>query len=126
PDYPIEPGSPVARCRSGNSPADRIAASEAALGTARPPVITDPDGGKPNFIAAARRHAQAASGGQGGKQDQPRSTRLDAQPASRPSRRIRPLLLGASVMLIVLGSLQVLTGMFSNPRQPPARPPAQP
>jgi len=125
PDYPIEPGSPVARCRSGNSPADRIAASEAALGTARPPVIPDPDGGKPNFIAAARRAAQAASGGQGSKQDQPRSTRLDAQPASRLSSRIRALLLGASVMLIVLGSLQVLTGMFSSRDEPLAGAPDQ-
>src|SRR5262249_57310633 len=114
PDYPIEPGSPVARCRSGNSPADRIAASEAALGTARPPVIPDPDGGKPNFIAAARRAAQAASAGQGGKRDQPRSTRLDPPPASRPSTRIRPLRHGASALLILLGPLHGLTGTLRH------------
>src|SRR5262249_42903300 len=49
PDHPLEPGA--ARSR-GNSPADRIAASEEALGPSRPPVISDP-GGKANFIAAA-------------------------------------------------------------------------
>jgi hypothetical protein len=41
PDHPLEP-STAARGRIGNSPADRIAASEAALGPAKPPVIPDP------------------------------------------------------------------------------------
>ena len=57
PDHPLEPGATRTR---GSSPADRIAASEAALGPAKPPVIPDP-GGKSNFIAAARRAAQAAA-----------------------------------------------------------------
>ena len=57
PDHPLEPGA--GRSRGGNSPADRIAASEAALENVRPPVIPDP-AGKSNFIAAARRAAQAA------------------------------------------------------------------
>ena len=40
PDHPLEPGA--GRSRGGNSPADRIAASEAALENVRPPVIPDP------------------------------------------------------------------------------------
>src|SRR5439155_17287736 len=43
PDHPLEPGAGVNRGH-GNSPADRIAASEAALGPAKPPVIPDPAG----------------------------------------------------------------------------------
>jgi localization factor PodJL len=58
PDHPLEPG--VSRGRYPATPADRIAASEAALGSMKPPVIPDP-GGKSNFIAAARRAAQAAT-----------------------------------------------------------------
>ncbi len=53
PDHPLEPGS---RGRVALAPADRIAGSRAAT----PPVIPDP-GGKSNFIAAARRAAQAAA-----------------------------------------------------------------
>jgi len=121
PDHPIEPGAPAARARiSGGSPPDRIAASEAALGPARPPVIPDPAGGKSNFIAAARRAAQTAGGDQASKQDQPRSSRLDSEPASRLSSRIRALLLGSSIMVIVLGSLQLLTGIFSSRDEPVA------
>ena len=59
PDHPLEPGLGAVRTRSGTSPADRIAASEAALGPAKPAVVPDA-GGKANFIAAARRAAQAA------------------------------------------------------------------
>ena len=40
PDHPLEPGAP--RGRAGNSPLDRIAASEAALGPVKPPVVPDP------------------------------------------------------------------------------------
>ena len=59
PDHPLEPGSAAGRSRPTASAADRIAASEAAVSTTKPPVIADP-GQKPNFIAAARRAAQAA------------------------------------------------------------------
>ena len=60
PDHPLEPGS--GRSRPTASAADRIAASEAAVSSTKPPVIADP-GPKPNFIAAARRAAQAAAAG---------------------------------------------------------------
>ena len=60
PDHPLEPGSASGRSRPTASAADRIAASEAAVSSTKPPVIADP-GEKPNFIAAARRAAQAAA-----------------------------------------------------------------
>ena len=55
PDHPLEPGA--TRARTGASPADRIAASEAALGAAKPPSASEGDN-KSNFIAAARRAAR--------------------------------------------------------------------
>ncbi|MGN6463225.1 MAG: hypothetical protein ACTHLY_18755 [Pseudolabrys sp.] len=65
PDHPIEPG--MARSAAARntgpvvpSPAARIAASEAALGTAKPPVMPDPAGAQTDFIAAARRAAKTA------------------------------------------------------------------
>src|SRR5205085_5656660 len=64
PNQPPE-GSRTALPTSGASPAERIAASEASLGSARLPVVEA--GPKPDFIAAARRAAQAASGSFGEK-----------------------------------------------------------
>jgi localization factor PodJL len=57
PDTPLEPGSGTPRVKPGSAAA-RIAASEAALGQARP-VANDP-GGKSAVIAAARNAAKAA------------------------------------------------------------------
>lgn len=54
-DHPLEPGA--ARGRGAKSAGERIAASEAALGAAKP---AEADA-KANFIAAARRAAQAAA-----------------------------------------------------------------
>ena len=58
-DFPLEPGSGTPRARPIASAAERIAASEAALGTAKPGGANHP--GQTNFIAAARRAAQAAA-----------------------------------------------------------------
>ncbi|HEX2216356.1 MAG TPA: hypothetical protein VHG27_06645 [Xanthobacteraceae bacterium] len=55
-DHPLEPGTAAARPTL--SAAERIAASEAALGGSKP--FVEPDA-KSNFIAAARRAAQAAA-----------------------------------------------------------------
>jgi localization factor PodJL len=56
PNHPLEPGG---QFRAGNSAAERIAASEAALEQVLPQAVSDP-GGRSDFIAAARRAAQAA------------------------------------------------------------------
>lgn len=58
PDTPLEPGSGAPRPKPG-SPAARIAASEAVLGTARP--MPTETGGKAAAIAAARAAVKAAS-----------------------------------------------------------------
>ena len=65
------------RAARGRSPAERIAASEAALGPALGTVKRDGEvTGKANFIAAARRAAQAAANeGAWSKARAPRSTR---------------------------------------------------
>jgi localization factor PodJL len=106
PDHPLEPGS--ARTRGAQSPADRIAASEAALGAAKPPVIPDP-AGKSNFIAAARRAAQAAA-------NTPELEDKPADASAAPTRtslrqrlsgKIRSMLVGASVVVLSLGAFRV-------------------
>ena len=116
PDHPLEPGSGVTRGRHPASAADRIAASEAALGPAKPPVIPDP-GGKSNFIAAARRAAQAALG-----EAPARNGARPADPAPRGAktsklasllrRHSRSLIVALSVLAIVAGSLHMAAIWF--------------
>jgi localization factor PodJL len=117
PDHPLEPGLGT-RGRTGNSPADRIAASEAALGGARPPVIADP-GGKSNFIAAARRAALAATSEAAAQDDKRTSGLADKVSAVRKlgsglSGRVRGLLVGTGVVLLVLGSLQIMMNWLGS------------
>jgi localization factor PodJL len=114
PDHPLEPGSGVARSRTPGSPADRIAASEAALGGSKPPVIPDP-GGKSNFIAAARRAAQAA-GRQAPAKNDTAAPRQIASVAGKLASRIgglRTLIVGTAAILLVLGSLQIARNLLS-------------
>jgi localization factor PodJL len=123
PDHPLEPGSGAARGRYGSSPADRIAASEAALGSTKPPVIADP-GGKSNFIAAARRAAQTAATSE-------TPARTLGQPAAAPGKagagkllgmirsRARMVLVAISVVVIVLGSLNVVRNLLGHSDEEP-------
>ena len=114
-DTPLEPGS-AGRPRS---PAERIAASEAALAPLKRepgPEIT----GKANFIAAARRAAQAAAS-EGAPVEGPRSEERsgDATPTSLIGRfladRRRALIVGVSLLLVLYGAIQVM-GMFTGDR----------
>ena len=112
PDHPLEPGAGRGR---GNSPADRIAASEAALENVRPPVIPDP-AGKSNFIAAARRAAQAAI------VEGPPPKRTTTDPAAegegdksttgKLGGQIRKLVVGVCAVAIVLGAAYFATKRF--------------
>ena len=112
PDHPLEPGAGRSR---GSSPAERIAASEAALENVRPPVIPDP-AGKSNFIAAARRAAQAAIV----EAPPPREKRAPEPASSDPGKsrtgkrggQARKLLVVAAIILIVLGALHFVTTRF--------------
>ncbi|MDB5602313.1 MAG: Sel1 domain protein repeat-containing protein [Xanthobacteraceae bacterium] len=119
PDHPLEPGS---RGRVSGSPAERIADSEAALGPAKPPVIADP-GGRSNFIAAARRAAQAAAAEmpdrpayRGEPGFAPATAAGDSQPLSKSlSSRVKMMFSGAGIVLLALGTTYAVSTMLSEP-----------
>jgi localization factor PodJL len=119
PDHPLEPGA--SRGRTGNSPGDRIAASEAALGPAKPPAVPDP-GSKSNFIAAARRAAQAANSEGAGRNDKPAPGTATKVPQAKAmggwGNRARSVLVAASVVVIVLGSLHLVVSLFNGSDEP--------
>ncbi|WP_454633137.1 hypothetical protein [Bradyrhizobium cenepequi] len=138
PDHPLEPGTrPTGRV---STPAERIAASESAISEIstgkKEPVSTS------SFIAAARRAAQAAAaqaatekGGRGGTkaaakakpvdktkaQDKAQGKSEGKEPSSITSK-IRSLLVGASVVVIVLGAFKmamILLDGDTAPQMPP-------
>jgi localization factor PodJL len=116
PDHPLEPGA--TRGRPGNSPVERIAASEAALGAVKSPVVPEPPG-KSSFIAAARRAAQAANSESAVRGDKPAPTPATSK-AARPKSaaawgdRVRSVLVAVSVVLIVLSSLHLVASLFGS------------
>ncbi len=113
-DQPLEPGS--GRPTSPGNPAARIAASEAALGGARPAVAAGAAGGKSSFIAAARRAAQAA--GQDASARAPRAEPAESYQPESPSlrgkllKRVKSLFVAASIIAIVVGLVQIAGNMF--------------
>ena len=119
PDHPLEPGTrPTGRVAS---PSERIAASENAISeipaSAREPASTS------SFIAAARRAAQAAAAAPAG--DKAARTPLKAAArdgAKEPSTitsKIRSLLVGASVVVIVLGTFKMAMTLLDSGSPPP-------
>jgi localization factor PodJL len=122
-DTPLEPGS----AGRGRTAAERIAASEAALAPLKrdpAPEIT----GKANFIAAARRAAQAAAN-EGVPVEAPRVEEKDeATPTSLIGRflanRRRALMVGVSALLVLYGTIQVIGMMGNSDSAPEAPPPA--
>ena len=109
-DQPLEPGSGPPR--PANNPGARIAASEAALGGARPNVT--PPGGKSDFIAAARRAAQAASQDPKSRAARPDASKTtgDASLRAKMMTRVKSLFLAASIVAIVAGSIQFTGNIF--------------
>jgi localization factor PodJL len=119
PDHPLEPGTrPTGR---PGSPSERIAASENAIseispGTPEPATAS-------SFIAAARRAAQAAAAAQtNGKANAKANAKAARGAAKAPkaaagdkeskepstiTSKIRSLLVGASVVIIVLGTFKM-------------------
>ncbi|MBB1091827.1 SEL1-like repeat protein [Rhodopseudomonas palustris] len=122
PDHPLEPGSrPPARV---TSPSERIAASESAineLGGAKPEPASSS-----NFIAAARRAAQAAASATGHSTDKSKGdgkagpTPGKAGPGSTIGSKIRSLLVGASVVVIVLGTFKMAMNLLDGGQPVPA------
>jgi localization factor PodJL len=118
PDHPLEPGTrPSARVAS---PTERIAASESAISgiPASPsaPVSTS------SFIAAARRAAQAAAAAQpdakGGRGSAKQPANGQAKEASTITSKIRSLLVGASVVVIVLGTFKMAMNLLDSGSAP--------
>ncbi|HYI26336.1 MAG TPA: hypothetical protein VD863_00645 [Bradyrhizobium sp.] len=130
PDHPLEPGTrPTGRAAT---PSERIAASESAISEipaeSREPVSTS------SFIAAARRAAQAAAAAP--PADKPgrgpfRSTAGKAKASSKDASKdpnkepstitskIRSLLVGASVVVIVLGTFKMAMTLLDRETAPP-------
>jgi localization factor PodJL len=106
-DQPIEPGSGPPKFSA------RIAASEAALGGVG--AVEIPAGGKSNFIAAARRAAQAAMQQGAAAPGAPRaeSMVLDLDDEHRPSlrarimQRVKSVFIAASIIAVVVGGFQI-------------------
>src|SRR5207244_8413625 len=116
-DHPLEPGTGAPRNRAP-TPAERIAASEALL----PPRPAGEPAGKANFIAAARRAAQAAAAdasweGTRASDERPRSSMLGSVGGAISKRR-RPLMIGIGVLLLVLCTFQLVSN-FLAARQAP-------
>ncbi|WP_424629119.1 hypothetical protein [Bradyrhizobium sp. SYSU BS000235] len=132
PDHPLEPGTKLQHGRVG-TPSERIAASEVVLNEissgSREPVSPT------NFIQAARRAAQAAAAAPaaapGAKANRVTALNDAARNAakaatvgeSKVSSRIRALLVGASVVVIVLGTVKMGLNLLSGhdrAQSPPA------
>jgi localization factor PodJL len=109
PDHPLEPGSTV-RSRAAASPAERIAASEAAAGT-KPQAIVESGASKPDFIAAARRAAQAASAASA---DGKKSAKSGPSQPKKLTERIRTLAVAAAVVVIVVGGFHIISRLFDD------------
>jgi localization factor PodJL len=142
PDHPLEPGTrPTGRTAS---PSERIAASENAISEIAP--------GKPepatasSFIAAARRAAQAAQAAQPPTKAALKASKKAAaarvkaagaaaagdKEASTITSKIRSLLVGASVVVIVLGTFKMAMTLLDGGSvlqmpsvESPSEPPAQ-
>jgi localization factor PodJL len=123
PDHPLEPGTrPLGRAAS---PSERIAASENAISEissgSREQASTS------SFIAAARRAAQAAAA-QPAKDNKTKRAAPLKDPAGDPAKgsstitsKIRSLLVGASVVVIVLGTFKMAMTLLDS-GTPPSMP----
>jgi localization factor PodJL len=119
PDHPLEPGTrPSGRVAS---PSERIAASENAISEipagAREPVSSS------SFIAAARRAAQAAAAAPANEKAARTSLkgagRDNTKEPSTITSKIRSLLVGASVVVIVLGTFKMAMTLLDGGSPPP-------
>jgi localization factor PodJL len=121
PDHPLEPGTrPGARVAT---PSERIAASESAISEIPSPP-KEPVSSS-SFIAAARRAAQAAAAqpekpARGAKAASAgRAKEKSAEGASTITSKIRSLLVGASVVVIVLGTFKMAMNLLDGGSPPP-------
>ena len=126
PDHPLEPGTrPTGRAAS---PSERIAASESAISEI--PASKPEQASSSNFIAAARRAAQAAQAAAAQpagdkaaraalKARAGHATREKSKEPSTITSKIRSLLVGASVVVIVLGTFKLAMTLLDSGSAPP-------
>ena len=124
PDHPLEPGTrPTGRAAS---PSERIAASESAISEipAAGREKTSEKVSTSSFIAAARRAAQAAAAaqpvdGKGPRGSVKKPAGDKAKEGSTITSKIRSLLVGASVVVIVLGTFKMAMSLLEGGSLPP-------
>jgi len=121
-DTPLEPGAALGRPRPVASAAERIAASEAALGPAKP--APEPSS-RANFIAAARRAAQAAAEAQDADADEDKGSGALGALGGLFRRRKALLMSVAAALLMAAGAHAVLT-VLSDEHLPLATAPLDP
>jgi len=120
PDHPLEPGTrPTGRAAS---PTERIAASEDAISGIPASAGTSAPASTSSFIAAARRAAQAAAaapvGDKAGRGTPKQSAGGQAKEPSTITSKIRSLLVGASVVVIVLGTFKMAMTLLDGGSAP--------
>lgn len=128
PDHPLEPGTRP-NSRPG-TPSERIAASESAISEI--PAAPKEPVSSSSFIAAARRAAQAAAAAQPPEKPargvkaaiaartKDKGQGQAQQGASTITSKIRSLLVGASVVVIVLGTFKMAMNLLDGGSAPPA------
>ncbi|EJN10896.1 Sel1 repeat protein [Bradyrhizobium sp. YR681] len=121
PDHPLEPGTrPGGRLAT---PSERIAASESAISEI--PAAPKEPVSSSSFIAAARRAAQAAAAqppekpARGAKAAITRAKDKGQEAGSTITSKIRSLLVGASVVVIVLGTFKMAMNLLDGGSAPP-------
>ena len=123
PDHPIEPGSGAPRGRPA-TPAERIAASEAALAPIKPAAADQNE--KANFIAAARRAAQAAAAEAaqtGGKRPDNRAVATDqTDPSAKLAKFKRPLFMSVAASIAIVGAALVTSPLLGPAGSPGSAP----
>jgi len=131
PDHPLEPGTrPNGRPAT---PSERIAASESAISEI--PAAPKEPVSSSSFIAAARRAAQAAAAqppekpargakaaiaARGKDKGQAKAQAAGQEGGSTITSKIRSLLVGASVVVIVLGTFKMAMNLLEGGSAPPA------
>jgi localization factor PodJL len=117
PDYPLEPGSGTPRMRAQPSAAERIAASEAALGGVKPATTS---AGHTDFISAARRAAAQSAPAGATITPPPAETEKSAKRDGDKTigKRVRSLLTGLGAIIIIFGAIKLATSFLDRSEEP--------
>jgi localization factor PodJL len=121
-DYPLEPGSGAPRMRL-QSAALRVAQSEAALGGTAEPAADAPTRTS-DFIAAARRAAQAANAEPTAETAKASGSSVRKGIGAVVGRGRRALLIALTAFLLIFALLRVFDGQLPNPFRSSAITPA--